>query len=88
MAAAKKASRKEAPNFEDGLGRLEQLVDALEGGELGLEDGVAHYKEGVELLAELQQQLAGAEGRVEELSAQLRETLSEMEDDGDSRDAD
>jgi exodeoxyribonuclease VII small subunit len=88
MAAAKKAPRKDPPQFEDGLGRLEQLVEALEGGELGLEDGVAHYKEGVELLAALQQQLAGAEGRVEELSTQLRDTLTEIEADDDNRDAD
>jgi exodeoxyribonuclease VII small subunit len=88
MAAAKKAPRTDPPNFEDGLGRLEQLVDALEGGELGLEDGVSHYKEGVELLAALQQQLAGAESRVENLSTQLRDTLTEIEADDDDRNAD
>lgn len=82
MAAGKKASKK-APNFEDGLVRLEELVEALESGELGLEQGVDHYKEGVELLAALQSQLAGAETRVEALTAQLRETLAELEEDDD-----
>ncbi|MAW60249.1 MAG: exodeoxyribonuclease VII small subunit [Planctomycetes bacterium] len=87
MAAAKKAGKKK-PSFEEGLGRLEELVEALESGELGLEDGVDHYKEGVELLAVLQQQLAGAEARVEDLTSQLRETLAELEEDDDDGDED
>jgi exodeoxyribonuclease VII small subunit len=85
MAARKKAASR-TPDFEDGLARLEELVDALEGGELGLEQGVAHYQEGVELLAALQKQLVGAEARVEELTEQLRDTLTELEQDDDDRD--
>jgi len=85
MAAAKKTSAKQV-SFEDRLGRLDELVDQLESGELDLEQGVAHYKEGVELLASLQTQLNGAEQRVEELSSQLRETLQALdEDDSDAR---
>ena len=67
--------------FEEGLGRLEALVDELEGGELSLEEGVEHYREGVELLVELQKQLAGAESRVGDLTAQLQQTLARIETD-------
>lgn len=87
MAGSKKASKK-ALSFEDGLSRLEELVESLESGELGLEEGVDHYKEGVELLAALQTQLAGAESRVDELTTQLRETLAELEEDDDDGDED
>lgn len=86
MAAAKKDQQD--PDFETGLSRLESLVDALEAGELGLEEGVAHYQEGVELLAKLQQQLAGAETRVQELTEQLRGTVEDLEADDANRDRD
>lgn len=90
MSAAKKQAAKaggdeaSAPAFEEGLAQLEGIVDALESGELALEEGVARYKQGVELLAVLQGQLRGAEERVDALTEQLRETLAEIEaDDGD-----
>ncbi|MBC8404903.1 MAG: exodeoxyribonuclease VII small subunit [Planctomycetes bacterium] len=70
-----------SPSFEAGLQRLEELVDALEGGELSLEQGVGHYQQGVELLAGLQKQLLGAEKQVEKLTAQLQQNLAGMEGD-------
>ncbi len=69
------------PSFEKGMSQLEQLVDALEAGDLSLEDGVEHYRQGVELLAGLQEQLQGAEKRVGELNAQLQQNLAAMEGD-------
>ena len=39
----------ETVSFEEGLKRLETIVEQLEGGELSLDETVALYKEGMEL---------------------------------------
>lgn len=81
MAGSAKKSTQAQVSFEQGLSRLESLVDQLEAGELSLEQGVDHYREGVELLEQLQTQLAGAEGKVEQLTEQLRRTVTALEQD-------
>jgi exodeoxyribonuclease VII small subunit len=59
----------------DGLGfdailvRLREVVEQLESGELGLEQALAVYEEGVKLARQGQHQLASAEKRVEILVA-------------------
>lgn len=63
-------------SFEEGLAQLESLVELLEDGKLGLEDGVEKYRQGVEVLTQLRKELEGAEQRVEELSAVLQKALS------------
>lgn len=60
-----------APSFDDGLDRLEALVQQLEGGALGLEDALARYEEGVALSQALQAQLNEAQRRVEVLKQGL-----------------
>jgi exodeoxyribonuclease VII small subunit len=59
------------PSFDDGLDRLEALVQKLEGGALGLEEALATFEEGVKLSQGLQAQLAQAQRRVEVLKASL-----------------
>lgn len=58
-------------NFEDGLDRLEALVQQLESGSLGLEEALARFEEGVKLSQALQAQLAEAQRRVEVLKQGL-----------------
>lgn len=60
------ASVKEA-SFEEGLDRLNTIVDELEGGELSLEDSLRLFEEGVALAKKAQAKLDAAEKRVEEL---------------------
>jgi len=60
-----------SPSFDDGLARLEALVQQLEGGSLGLEDALQRFEEGIALSRELQQQLADAHRRVEVLKQSL-----------------
>lgn len=60
-----------APSFDDGLDRLEALVQQLESGSLSLEDALARFEEGVQLSQALQKQLAEAQRRVEVLKAGL-----------------
>lgn len=60
-----------APNgdvsFEAQLKRLGEVVEQLEDGELGLEESLALFEEGVKLSRGAQQRLDAAEKRVEEL---------------------
>jgi exodeoxyribonuclease VII small subunit len=66
--AMKKDNQPEAPRFEDALGELESIVGRLEGGELGLEDALEQYEQGVRRLRQCYQLLDKAERRVELLS--------------------
>jgi exodeoxyribonuclease VII small subunit len=54
-------------SFETSLERLTQVVDRLESGELGLEESLALFEEGVRLSRSAKDRLDKAEKRVEEL---------------------
>lgn len=60
-----------APSFDDGLDRLEAIVQQLEAGNLSLENALAKFEEGVGLSRQLQEQLAEAQRRVEVLKRGL-----------------
>ncbi len=53
--------------FKEASAELEHIVRALESGELELEDSLAKYARGVELLQELRGRLNSAEQQVQEL---------------------
>jgi len=57
--------------FDDGLDRLEALVQELEGGQLSLETALQRFEEGVKLSQALQAQLSEAQRRVEVLKQGL-----------------
>ena len=63
----------DAPNgaapFEASLERLTNIVDRLENGDLGLEESLALFEEGIRLARHAQERLDAAEKRVEELIA-------------------
>ena len=59
------------PPFDEGLDRLEALVQSLESGNLTLEEALLRFEEGVQLSQGLQQQLAAAQRRVEVLKQGL-----------------
>jgi exodeoxyribonuclease VII small subunit len=54
-------------SFEGSIRRLGEIVEALENGELPLEDSLRLFEEGVKLARASQAKLDGAEKRVEEL---------------------
>jgi exodeoxyribonuclease VII small subunit len=60
-------ARPGGPSFEASLHRLSEVVEKLEGGELGLEESLALFEEGVGLARAAQSRLDAAEKRVEEL---------------------
>ena len=66
--------------FDGNLARLEGLVSDLEGGELGLEEAMERFAEGVKLLSGCRDALAGYENRVKELSAEAEAGLGAFEE--------
>jgi len=56
------------PGFEEAMQRLEQIVAQLEAGQLGLEQALARYEEGVKLLRHCYGLLQRAERRIELLT--------------------
>jgi exodeoxyribonuclease VII small subunit len=68
---AKKSSKDETggtPSFEHSLQRLEEIVHLLEEGDLGLDEAMMHYEEGVKLLRQSYDLLERAERKIELLS--------------------
>jgi len=57
------------PTFESALAELENIVTRMEGGQLPLEQSLAAYKRGAELLKFCQAQLADAQQQVKVLEA-------------------
>ena len=53
--------------YEAALAELEQIVQRMEGGQLPLEESIAAYRRGSELLKHCQQQLTDAERKIEVL---------------------
>jgi exodeoxyribonuclease VII small subunit len=54
--------------FEDALQRLEEIVHALEEGDIGLNESLERYEEGIKLLRQSYELLQRAERRIELLS--------------------
>ena len=68
--------------FEEALGRLDETVAALEGGQLPLHEALALFEEGVRLTQRCQELLDNAELRVQRLriSATQDTDFSELDD--------
>ncbi len=66
----KKSNQNDATqlNFEDALKRLEEIVHALEEGDVGLSEALEKYEQGVKLLRQSYELLQKAERRIELLS--------------------
>lgn len=55
------------PSFEEALRRLEAIAEQIERGDIGLEESIARYEEGVGLIRLCRDILARAELRIQEL---------------------
>ena len=71
------ASAQEPLRFEEALARLEEIVESLETGELGLEESLRIFEEGVALSRRCQGDLARAERRIEVLVEEAGEIRTE-----------
>ncbi len=56
------------PTFEQSVAQLEQIVAAIESGQIGLEDSLAKYEQGMELVKRCRTILDRAEKRIEQLT--------------------
>lgn len=61
------------PSFEEALARLEQIVHDLEGSDLTLEETLARYEEGSQLVRSCTKRLDEAEQRIRVLTAAREE---------------
>lgn len=57
-----------ALTFEEAVGNLEQIVAAIESGQIGLEESLARYEQGMELVKHCRGILDRAEKRIEQLT--------------------
>ena len=77
--AEKKNADIEGMSFKQGLLELDQIVRALEGNQLELEQSISSYERGVALLGALQKRLDDAQQKVAVL-------MGELEPEGDEVD--
>ncbi|MBN2141192.1 MAG: exodeoxyribonuclease VII small subunit [Desulfovibrionaceae bacterium] len=73
----------EESSFERRLGRLKEIVEALERGDLDLEDAVALYREGLDLARSCGAQLEAARQEVKVLSEGLLKEFGPPEAEGE-----
>lgn len=64
---SKAAKATEPATFEDALTRLESIVEAMETGDLPLEQLLARYEEGTRLVKQCQDRLSAADLRIQQL---------------------
>lgn len=73
--------------FEDSIDRLEDLIEKIESGEVGLEETLQHYEQGTALIKHCHTILAAAEKRIAELKiSESGDLLSEADDEEDADD--
>ena len=63
----------EAPSFEEAQRELEQIVDRLEAGNVGLDEAIALWQRGEALYQSCRRKLDSAQGRIEELARRAAE---------------
>lgn len=82
----KKAEPSKAPNFEQCLGRLEEVVRKLDSASLPLDEAMKLFEEGMQLSRDCQKQLEEAEARVEILLKKAGGALAAQPFDPESED--
>ncbi len=55
------------PSFEEALRQLEQIAEQIEHGEIGLEESIGKYEQGMNLVKQCRSILAKAEHKVQKL---------------------
>jgi exodeoxyribonuclease VII small subunit len=63
-------AEKKSADFEKSLGRLEELVEEMEGGELSLEEMLRHFEEGSKLVDVCTKKLNEVEQKIRKLVKQ------------------
>ncbi len=66
MTSMSKAEKK-TPSFEEAMKRLDEIVQAMERGEIGIEESIARYEEAMKLAAQCRAILHDAEQRIRKI---------------------
>lgn len=61
------AKKRDVPSFDEAIQRLSQIVDALERGDVPLEEALTLFEEGIVLSRASQEKLDAAQKRIDEL---------------------
>ena len=70
------AGKTPQPTFESALAELEKIVSSMEAGQMPLEDSLAAYRRGAELLKFCQSQLQNAEREVKILEENVLKSFA------------
>ncbi len=70
-------AKKKENSFESSLTRLEEISEQLESGDVGLEESIRLYEEGIALAKSCYSTLKNAELKVTELKKQLEENIKQ-----------
>jgi exodeoxyribonuclease VII small subunit len=73
------SSKNQQPDFEHALGRLKEINQRFEKGDLSLEEAIRLYQEGVQLTKTCEEQLAVAEQTVRKVIEEATGKISEQE---------
>ncbi len=75
------AKKKQKHNFEKDLSRLEEISELLENNDIGLEDSISLYEEGINLSKSCLTTLKKAELKVTKLKNELTDLTSNINKD-------
>lgn len=75
------AKKKQKHNFEKDLSRLEKISELLENNDIGLEDSISLYEEGINLSKSCLTTLKNAELKVTKLKNELTDLTSNINKD-------
>jgi exodeoxyribonuclease VII small subunit len=75
-----KVVEKEPKNFESAMTELDQLVEKMEAAQLPLEESLAAYQRGTELLKYCEKVLSDAEQRIQQLAPATNGEAAKLED--------
>ena len=66
----KKTQKDQMPEYEQAVEQIEQIVEGIESGDIALEESLAQYERGMQLIAHCRTVLDRAAGKIEQLSVQ------------------
>ena len=68
MSKSPEQAGKREPRFEEALVQIEEVIERIESGEMGLEESIASYERGMKLLSRCQNVLRTLEQKVSQLT--------------------
>ena len=64
-------------NFEEAIAEIQQIVEAIEGGRLPLDESIKKYERGLYLIKECQKALTNASQKIEKISPDTNRSPTE-----------